>query len=73
MTAPLLNVDEAARRLGITRRAAYDLIWRGDLAAVRVGRFLRVAPEAIQQYKRSRVFSPLPAARPPRPGRDRYL
>ena len=37
-----LNVDEAARLLGITPRALYRMIDAGELAAYRVGRVLRV-------------------------------
>jgi excisionase family DNA binding protein len=40
-----LSVAEAARRLGISRSAAYEAVARGDLVAVRVGR-RRVVPEA---------------------------
>jgi len=36
------TVDEVAEMLRISRNAAYDLIARGEIASVKVGRLLRV-------------------------------
>ncbi|MBS1819604.1 MAG: helix-turn-helix domain-containing protein [Acidobacteria bacterium] len=43
----LLSVEEAATWLGIGRSLAYDLVGRGDLASVRLGRLLRVPRAAL--------------------------
>lgn len=47
---PLLTVPEVAERLSISRRAAYSLVERGGLASVRIGRNVRVAPEALEAF-----------------------
>jgi excisionase family DNA binding protein len=52
-TAPertLLNVEEAAERLGISRTRTYALIGSGELVSVRIGRLRRVPITAIADY-----------------------
>lgn len=49
-TLLLLTVEEAARRLSISRTTAYALIGSGDLASVPVGRLRRVPTEALTEY-----------------------
>ena len=46
----LLSVKEAAERLGIGRSLMYELISRGQVASIRVGRLRRIAPEALSAY-----------------------
>jgi excisionase family DNA binding protein len=48
----LLTVEEAARRLSISRRSLYDLLERGELADIKVGRSRRVVAESIREYVR---------------------
>ncbi len=49
----LLTVNQAARRLNISRSAVYALIDRGDLPAIRLGRVIRFRPEDVEDlYKR---------------------
>ncbi|MDP1570368.1 MAG: helix-turn-helix domain-containing protein [Vicinamibacterales bacterium] len=83
----LITIEEAAARLGISRRAGYDLVAQGKLEAIRVGRLLRVEPAAIERFKvRNRVRverplaeTPVRVPHPPVPGQprikgaDRYL
>jgi excisionase family DNA binding protein len=45
--ASYLTVFEAARVLSVSRKTIYRLVWRGELAARRVGRTLRIARTAI--------------------------
>ncbi len=45
-----LTPQEVAALLRVTRETIYDLLHRGDLAAVRVGRLWRIRPEAIARY-----------------------
>ncbi len=46
----LLRVEEAARSLGICRSKAYDLVSRGELPTIRVGRVVRVPAEALRRW-----------------------
>ena len=46
----LLTVPEAARVLGIGRSTVYELVARGDLAFVHIGRSSRVPVAAIAAY-----------------------
>ena len=48
---PLLDTNEVARLLGISRSKAADLIGRGVIESLRIGsRSRRVRPEALQRY-----------------------
>jgi excisionase family DNA binding protein len=42
---PLLSVDQAAERLGVSRTSMYGMIRRGELRTIRVGR-RRLVPES---------------------------
>lgn len=44
----MLRVRDVASQLGISRSFAYDLIARGDLPAVRIGRRLLVPESAVR-------------------------
>jgi excisionase family DNA binding protein len=44
----MLRVRDVAAQLGISRSFAYDLIARGELPAVRVGRRLLVPEAAVR-------------------------
>lgn len=48
--AALLNVEEAARRLGIGRTKMYALISAGDVETVNIGRRRLVPPECLDNY-----------------------
>jgi excisionase family DNA binding protein len=56
ITAPLeteldlLTVEEAARRLSISRTTMYALLKDGQLDSVRIGRLRRITPEALTAY-----------------------
>jgi excisionase family DNA binding protein len=47
-TAMVVTVPEAARLLGISRTHAYELVTRGELAHVRLGRRIVVPKHAIE-------------------------
>jgi excisionase family DNA binding protein len=50
-TRPLLTVAQVAERLNISRSAAYDLVRpHGGLPAVRIGRSVRVHPDALDEF-----------------------
>ena len=46
----LLTVPEAARLLRIGRNLAYELVARGELPAVRLGRVIRVPRASLEQW-----------------------
>ncbi len=46
----LLTVTEAAALLGLGRTTLYELILRGDLMAVKIGRARRVPVASIQRF-----------------------
>lgn len=48
-TAKTMTVTAAAQLLGISRGLAYELVHRGELRAVRLGRRLVVPVEAVDE------------------------
>ena len=46
----LLTVEEAARRLGIGRSFAWELVRRGDLPSIRLGRLVRIPVGALDEW-----------------------
>jgi excisionase family DNA binding protein len=43
----LLSVRDVAERLGISRNSAYELVWQGKIASIRLGRRLLVPEHAL--------------------------
>ena len=46
----MLNLHEAARALRVSRMTVYRLVSAGTLAASRVGKQLRIAPQQLENY-----------------------
>lgn len=46
----LLTVSEAAKVLRIGRNLAYDLVARGELPSVRLGRVIRIPRSALDDW-----------------------
>ncbi len=46
----LLTIVEAANLLGVGRTTLYELLARGELQAVRIGRSRRVPRQAVDDY-----------------------
>ncbi len=46
----LLTVEEAAQRLGIGRSFAWELVRRGELPSVRLGRLVRIPVGALDEW-----------------------
>ncbi len=51
----LLTVEEAARRLGIGKTLAWELVWAGALPSVRLGRCVRIPLAALEEWIAQRV------------------
>lgn len=48
-----LTVPEVAARLHVGKAYVYDLIRRGEIAALRFGKYVRVAPTALREWEAS--------------------
>lgn len=46
----LLTVEEAAQHLGIGRTLAWQLVQKGELPVVRLGRCVRVPRRALEEW-----------------------
>jgi excisionase family DNA binding protein len=46
----LLRAAEAAKLLGIGRSKIYEMLARGELPALRIGRLVRVPRHALEQW-----------------------
>lgn len=46
----LLTIEQVARRLNVPKSNAYELVRQHKLVAVRLGKYVRVAPEILAQY-----------------------
>jgi prophage regulatory protein len=55
----LLEVEEAARELGIGRTMAYQLVARREIPFVRIGRCVRIPHEELVAWLSSRVVEPI--------------
>lgn len=55
MEPTLLTVTEAARRLSLGRATTYQLVRRGELPSVRVGRAVRVPVHALEAWVSARI------------------
>lgn len=51
---PVLTVAEAAEALGISRALAYELVRRGEIPAVRLGRRIVVPRDALERLLEAR-------------------
>jgi len=50
LTEHLLPITEAARRLGVGRTKAYELVAAGELEAVHIGKRHLVVAESVADY-----------------------
>ena len=53
----LLKAEDVASILNISVGFAYQLMKRGDLPAIRLGRAVRVRPSDLENYMQSRIIS----------------
>ncbi len=55
MSAKLLTVAEAATTLRLGRTLVYELVLRGDLRSIKIGRARRVPVSAVDAFIRERL------------------
>ena len=60
----LLTVEQAAKLCQISRGLAYDLISRGELPHIRLGRVLRVPRHGLEQWIAHQASVGLPSVPP---------
>src|SRR5438105_862675 len=46
----LLTVQEVADRLGVSRGKAYELLYKGEIQSLTIGRTRRVSPSALAEF-----------------------
>jgi excisionase family DNA binding protein len=54
LSSRLLTIKDVAELLQVSTRTVQRLIDRGELAAVRIGRSVRIRPEAVQSLTESK-------------------
>jgi excisionase family DNA binding protein len=57
-----MTVSEAARRLGISRAAAYKLVDDGEMPHNRIGRTIRITEEQLARFQQHVAQTPAWAA-----------
>jgi excisionase family DNA binding protein len=56
MTEVLLTVSEAAKRLSLGRTMLYELIAKGELPSIKIGRARRIPASALEQWVVTQVL-----------------
>jgi excisionase family DNA binding protein len=51
VSAPLLNISEAAKYLGVGRKEVYRLIEHGEIEGIKAGDSLRVEVKSLDAFK----------------------
>lgn len=46
----LLTIAEAAERLGMGRTFVYELVARGEIESIKLGRARRILPQALDRF-----------------------
>lgn len=46
----LLNVNEVADRLGVSRNKVYELLYKGEIRSLAIGRTRRISPDALAEF-----------------------
>lgn len=54
----LLRVNETAKLIGLGKSKTYDLIAKGELPAVRIGKCVRVHAEKLHEWVNAQLTSP---------------
>jgi len=54
----LMTVKEVAAALRVSHGTAYALVASGQLPSIRIGRLIRVTPQALEQFIEASQFKP---------------
>jgi excisionase family DNA binding protein len=54
----LMTVKEVAAALRVSPGTAYALVASGQIPSIRIGRLIRVTPQALEQFMEARQFKP---------------
>jgi excisionase family DNA binding protein len=54
-TKRLLNADQLAQELGVSRTTAYSLLWSGTIPSMKLGRLRRVRREDLERFISQRM------------------
>lgn len=46
----LLKVNEVADRLGVSRNKVYELLYKGEIRSLAIGRTRRISPDALAEF-----------------------
>ena len=52
----LLTIPEVAYRLGLGRSFVYELVMKGEIKSVKIGRARRVPVSAVEEFVRAKVL-----------------
>jgi excisionase family DNA binding protein len=52
---PLLRVEQAAKRLNLSRTKTYSLVARGELPSITIGYSRRIRPEDLERFVAERA------------------
>lgn len=58
----LLTVSQAADRLELGRSLVYELVMRGEIASIKVGRARRIPAAALDQFVAERLAESTPVS-----------
>ena len=58
----LLTVSQAADRLELGRSLVYELVMRGEIASIKVGRARRIPAAALEQFVAERLAESTPVS-----------
>ena len=58
----LLSIPEAAERVSLGRTKLYELIVRGEIPTVRIGRSVRIPARALAEWAERQVTEQVPAS-----------
>jgi excisionase family DNA binding protein len=51
----LVNISQAAEILSVSRTTLYQMMWRGDLTPIHIGRSVRFAVEQLEDFVNRRL------------------